>query len=138
MVKVLKRNSLVLFLFTLLALCGGCQKEAINGDLDGKWQIMDVEKDGVVESVKDEQLYYNFYMHVCNLNFYGGDFTVGNLKYENNTIWLDFPYATTPESVARLQQYGIFTNPVTFSIEYLDKNKLILKNGDVVLTLRKF
>lgn len=134
-----KLQILCLFLVTLTIMFqSSCTKDSINGYLDGRWQIMEIEKEGDTEYLKDEQLYYNFYMHVVNLSSYGFLFTDGNMRFENNTLHLDFPYVDTAEGMDRLNLYGIYTNPVTFSVEHLSKNKLILKEGDVTITLRKF
>ena len=131
--------SLAIYLAGLLTIFNACQKAPINGHLDGRWQILEIEEKGESENVKDRQLYYNFYLHVCSLSFYGGNVTNGNMKYDGNDLFLDFPYITTPEGMTALRRYGINSNPVEFHVAYLDKNKLILKEGeDIVITLRKF
>ena len=123
---------LALLLFTLFA----CQKSPINGDLDGQWQVMEVTPEAPV--IIHERLYYNFSLHVCNLSYYGGSLADGNLTNYGDRIILDFATATGPTTRKKLEQYGIYTNPVTFNIEYLDKNKLILSNREATVTLRKF
>ena len=131
-------SPIVVSLLVLLLGSGSCQKASINGDLDGRWQIMEFEKAGVVENVKNEQLYYNFYMHVCNLSYYGAIFTEANLTYDKSTLTLQFPYINSEEAEQKLKSYGIYSNPVTFHVEHLSKGKLILKEGDLIITLRKF
>lgn len=116
----------------------GCQKASINGDLDGRWQIIEIETDNEIEDVKDNQLYYNFYMHVCNLSYYGGVFTEAVLSYDNNIIELFFPYIQTDYGEMVLTQYGIYSNPVKFKVVYLDKKKLVMQNDNVIITCRKF
>ena len=128
--------SIILLLCNILFV--NCQKSSINGDLDGRWQILEIEIGDNIKYVKDDQLYYNFYLHVCNLTFYGGIFTVGNLKYENDQIYMDFPYINTPNGRETLQEYGIYSNPVEFKIFYLDKKKLVMGNDESTITLRKF
>lgn len=126
--------------FLNLIILTGCPKHPINGDLDGQWQVMDVVPPAP-EIVLKERLYMCFSLHVCQLTEYGnGANAVGNMRFDqkNQLLYLDFPYATTALSKARLKQYGIYNNPVTFTVEYLDKKKLILRDGDVVVTLRKF
>lgn len=124
-------------IFILLWNFTSCQKTPINGYLDGKWQVMDVTPTPDVELI-NERLYYNFSLHVCNLSYYGGSLTDGNLTNYGDRIILDFATATGPTTRKKLEQYGIYTNPVTFNIEYLDKNKLILSNREATVTLRKF
>lgn len=143
MVKIFKhifmngRFSPTFFLIILFSLLLSCQKASINGNLDGRWQVMDVCP-SPQDIIIDTRLYYGFYLHVCNLTYYGGSFTEGNMKYEGNSLYIDFPNDTTVESFLRLKQYGINSNPVNFTVEFIDKNLLILKDGETTVTLRKF
>lgn len=130
-------NLLPVILMILLSL-GSCQKEPINGDLDGRWQILEIETEEGAFNVKNQQLYYNFSLHVCNLSYYGGIFTEGNLSYENNIIKIYFPYIETPAGMALLETYGIYSNPVIFRVVYIDKKKLIIQNDESLVILRKF
>ena len=139
MVRSFFKYYLFVVILGITLLFTGCQKSPINSDLDGRWQIMEMEINGELNNVKDQQLYYNFYLHVCNLSYYGWIVTEANFYYEENTIILDFPYITTDAEMKKLEKYGISSNPVKFDVVYLDKKKLILKEGDnVVITLRKF
>ena len=132
------------YLFTAIAalimlILSGCQKSPINGDLDGQWQVMEVAPKAP-EIIVDQRLYMCFSLHTVQLTYYGdGPWTSGNiLKFDDNELVLEFPYADSDRSVALLRQYGIYSNPVTFSIEHLDSKKLILRDGATVVTLRKF
>ena len=116
---------------------GGCQRLAINGDLDGEWEVMEVDPKPPYTS-ENTRYFYNFSHHVCQLTVYGGVFTSGNLSYHDNTMGLDLPYIKTPEQKLRLKQYGIYTNPVSFNVYFEKKDRLILSNEDVTITLRKF
>lgn len=139
MVKIFNKYiffKLSLVLSLLTAVC--CQKAPINGHLDGRWQIMEIEHQEKVENIADSQFYYNFYLHVCNLSYYGGVLSEANFIYKDNLIYLDFPYVETPEGLYNLTKYGIYSNPVEFEVMYLDKKKLIMRNDESLITLRKF
>ena len=130
----------LLLLLTLTIGLGGCQKSPINGDLDGQWQIMSLVPEAP-EIVLKERLYYCFSLHTCQISEYGtGVWTSGNMTYDEKgkTLYIDFPNAKSELSIARLKQYGIYTNPVTFTIDHLDKKSLVMRDGDIVVTLRKF
>lgn len=132
------KSMILAFLSTLLMLMiFSCQKSPINGDLDGQWQVMSITPEQEDTPIH-ERLYYCFNLHVCNLTFYGGIFTSGNMQFNGKTLYLDFPYATSELSVRTLRQYGINSNPVTFTVEHLDKKSLIIKHGDTTVTMRKF
>ena len=114
-----------------------CQKKSINGDLDGMWQVMEVNPKPS-ENIIENRLYYGFYMHVCNLSFYGGVYTEGKMIYNNSHLGIFFPYDNNPNFNKVLKQYGINSNPVVFEVKFLDKNKLILHNDETSILLRKF
>lgn len=130
-------------LYTLLAALlivsiglAGCQKKPINGDLDGQWEVMEVYPSPSYDS--GQRLFYNFSLHVCSLTMYGSQFTVGTLSYDNNVIYLDFPDAYSQSSVKKLEEYGIYSNPVSFNVEFEGKKRLVLSNDDSTIILRKF
>lgn len=129
--------ALTIAVFVLSWVATSCQKTPINGDLDGQWQVMSVTPEPEERPI-EERLYYCFNLHVCNLTYYGGVFTSGNIQFDDKTLYLDFPYADSHLSIRRLRQYGIDENPITFSVEHLDKKSLILRHGDTVVTMRKF
>lgn len=120
----------------LLLVAPCCQKAPINGDLDGQWQVMDVQPQ-LPQDMRDRNLYYCFQLHVCQLT-QGGVLMSGNLKYVDNKITLDFPYATSPEGADSLKKWGIYSNPVTFQVEELNRKRLVMTDGKVTVTLRKF
>lgn len=114
-----------------------CQKAPINGDLDGQWEVIEVNPEADHIEV-DARLFYNFYLHVCQLTYYGGYFLDGDMTFNGETLWIDFPYELNDWQLITLKQYGINENPVVFDVEFPSKNRMILKNEDVVITLKKF
>lgn len=126
-----------LIISLIICLLCGCSKDSINGDLDGRWQIMEMST-SPGENLKEKQLYFNFYLHVCSLSFYGGYLAEANLTYIDDKITLYFPYFQTPEALEKLNKYGIYSNPVTFHVISLTGKKLVIQDGDILITLRKF
>lgn len=117
---------------------GGCQKSPINGELDGQWQILSVTPEAP-EKVTDENLYMNFSLHVCQLSYRtGGCWQTANLSFDGSSITLNFPYADNELSDKFLKQYGIYRNPVTFEVVELNNKNLVLRDGNVTVSLRKF
>lgn len=132
--KFLQFSLLCIFLSVILT---GCQKTPINGDLDGEWEVMEVYPDPP-EWDKDLRIFYNFSRSACQLTQYGGPFTLGNLVYEGSTITLKFPFIHTESEELQLKQYGIYSNPVSFEVEFQGKRKLILSNEESTVILKKF
>lgn len=138
--KISKLNISSLILAATFILLGfsSC-KLSINGDLDGQWQVMTVEPEVTEQPIKN-RLYFCFYQHICQLTAYNESvlFT-GNMKYdEGKTLYIDFPKASSPLCAEQLKQYGINSNPVNFVVEHISRNKLILRDGETIVTLRKF
>ena len=114
-----------------------CQKAPINGNLDGQWEVMEVYPKPENEVI-DQRLFYNFYLHVCQLTYYGGYFLDGEISYDGESLYINFPAKLNNFQVKGLSQYGISTNPVVFDVEFPDKNSLILSNEEAMVVLRKF
>lgn len=131
------KRHLLFILISILAITTGCQKSSINGDLDGMWHVVSVEPtvDGPFEP---DRLYYNFSLHVCQLSTYGGAWINGAMDYQSDKITVDFSSFNVPDQEVRLRQYGINSDPVTFTVEKLDRKHLVLRDGDTVITLRRF
>ncbi|MCH5224943.1 MAG: lipocalin-like domain-containing protein [Muribaculaceae bacterium] len=117
-------------------LFSGCQKAPINGDLDGQWEVMEVTPPPV-EIVIDQRLFYNFNLHTCDLTYYGALFTQGNMRYDGETLWLEFPFSSHENFDLTLLQYGIHSNPVTFNVNFTDSHHLTLYNEDSTVVLIK-
>lgn len=125
--------------FVILLTLAGCEKTPINGDLDGQWQVMEVTP-APQETVTEERLYYCFSLHVCQLTQYGDYFKAGKMDYSGNKITIDFPDVNTDDihQTRLFRQYGITRNPVVFTVEHLDGNSLVMRDGDITVRLRKF
>lgn len=109
----------------------GCRKWPENGDLDGMWQIMEIEYfDGTKSGVQKN--YYNFERSICQTS--GKRYCTANMKYSGNTINLDFPDFVP----GQLKEYGIGENPVTLHIERLTSKILVFRSDIATVRCRKF
>ena len=137
-------NIILIICLTVLALgMTSCQKDSINGKLDGQWQIMKIEKlsDGSVE-IPASGKYICIYLHVVNLNpssGYMGRPYSGNMSYDKKTgvVTIDFPY-NEGDQVSVLATWGIYSNPVTFHVEFLNNKQLELRSDDAIITCRRY
>ena len=127
----------VLISLLVSLLFAACQKVPVNGNLDGEWEVMEVYP-APPEWDRNIRLFYNFSRSVCQLTEYGGPFTLGNLVNNGETIYLNFPFINSPGAELQLKQYGIFTNPVSFNVEFEGKSRLILSNEESTVILKKF
>lgn len=115
----------------------GCKKDYINGDLDGLWQLDEITVKGEDVPV-DGRRYWSFSFHVVQLSEYGGAVSKGNLSYDGSSVCVDFPFDQSEEGALLIRKWGVYENPVTFRVDYLDSSTLKMTAGDVSLRLRKF
>lgn len=137
-------NIILIICLTILSLgMAACQKDSINGKLDGQWQIMKIEKlsDGSVE-IPASGKYICIYLHVVNLNpssGYMGRPYSGNMSYDKKTgvVTIDFPY-NTGDNASQLAPWGIYSNPVVFHVETVDNKQLVLRSESTIVTCRRY
>lgn len=128
----------VMTVLLLSVMMSCCQKAPINGDLDGMWQVMQVDPEPAYKPI-GQRIYYNFYLHTCNLTVYGdGTFSTSVMAFDGEKMTLKFPDRVSDHHMDRLRQFGINSNPVTFTVEKLTSKSLVLRDGDTTVTMRKF
>jgi len=143
------------FLLYILIMCTAlfsCDKMPANGDLDGMWQIMEIEEGGKTTDMKLEQVYMSIQLKLFQLGdklngrrYYGYFERTGDTMH----FW-QFSYASlnesaaddnTPikeENVSLIHPYGFRTIDERFTIEKLTKDLLILRNDSVRIRYIKF
>ncbi len=132
MIKSLK---IFISLVVMMLCVAGCRKGDINGDLDGQWQIMELERVGEGEVCHPERTYYCLYLHTVNLTKAGGGVIGGNMMYEEGKLLtLNFPNT----KVEGLYYWGIYDRTTTFEIEHLSSEKMVLKSDKAIIVFRKF
>ena len=129
---------IILPLLMLWALfSASCTYHSINGDLDGQWQLMNIElPDGTQNNPKNA--YLCIYMHTVNLTSPNHPTATANMVYDkiSRTLNLEFPYKKD------LSFWGLPEAPctVTFDIIGLNKQNLVmtLQPDGAIFTFRKF
>ena len=119
-------------IMAFLAFMPGCRKGGINGDLDGQWQVMEVENLSTEQVTGPQQLYYCLYLHTVNLT--GVGMVAGNMTYEGDRLTLEFPIT----SVAQLSQWYIYDQTTTLKVESLSGSHMVLLSDKVRITFRKY
>lgn len=117
---------------TLMLGIAACRKGGINGDLDGQWQIMEVENLSTGEVSGPMQRYYCLYLHTVNLT--GSGTVAGNMTYEGDRLTLEFPINST----AQLAPWYIYEKTTTFRVEALSGNRMVLLSDRVRISFRKY
>lgn len=129
-----------------------CDKLPANGDLDGMWQVVEIEHGGEVKNVASEQVYMSIQLRLFMLGSidiprrYYGYF---EHKGDSMHLW-QFSFASTNESDAddnkpiaeeetyRLNPWGFYSLDERFKVEKLTGSQLILRNETSRIHFIKF
>ena len=117
----------------LLLIAGACGKMPINGDLDGRWQIMKIEYASGEEEVP-ERAYYSVALHTINLMKVGVTSQTGNMEYTGDSLFVVMPIS----KVEDLLPFGMNGTEQRFGVKELTSKYLVLQSDYVRLEFRKF
>lgn len=121
-------------IFTLLVLLiSACGKTPINGDLDGRWQIMKIEYASGEEETP-ERAYYSIALHTINLMQVGVTNQTGNMEYTGDSLFVTMPIS----SVEDLLPFGMNGTEQRFGVKELTSKQLVLQSDHARLEFRKF
>lgn len=120
--------------FTLLILfISACGKMPINGDLDGRWQIMKIEYASGEEETP-ERAYYSVALHTINLMQVGVSNQTGNMEYTGDSLFVTMPISTVED----LLPFGMNGTEQHFGVKELTSKHLVLQSDYARLEFRKF
>ncbi len=149
-------KSIISITFLVLSiLATSCDKVPKNGDLDGMWQLMILEKAGEQpENVKTKKIYYSFQLDLVQLNdvaHSGRNAYYAYFKNSGDSLFIRkicFPSTNesaadnniefTDEDLPKLAPWGIYTLNPRFKIWKLDSDDMILQSKEAKLIFRKF
>lgn len=121
-------------IFTLLILLiSACGKMPINGDLDGRWQIMKIEYASGEEETP-ERAYYSVALHTINLMQVGVTKQTGNMEYTGDSLFVSMPISTVED----LLPFGMNGTEQRFGVKELSSKHLVLQSDYSRLEFRKF
>ena len=125
------KKKYILLIFIFLISITSCQKASINGDLDGMWQLMKIEKKDKPAEVPG-QLYYCIQLHMVQLQGAAG--CSGTFSYKKDSIHLVIRGSNKRDVAA----YGMNDTIQSFCIENLSSKQLTLNSTYARLQFRKF
>ncbi|MDD6210593.1 MAG: lipocalin-like domain-containing protein [Bacteroidales bacterium] len=109
------------------------QKVSHNGNLDGRWQLMTIEKnDGSIEN--PVQIYYSIQLNLINLTHAHGVYLIGYFHHMGDSLHICMR-ETNKQTVAL---FGLNDTLQSFAIEQLTKKRMILRSSSNRLLFRKF
>ena len=138
-------NRFVYILVFIAMLFVSCDKAFENGDLDGMWKLVKVEKDG--EEFYPEDIYYSFQRHLVMMGVYGeegmpSNFYMGVFARNGNHILMSnfyrYPGIEGEYFQEELENLYIFGNEVDFIVENLSSELLVMSTGAIRYYFRKW
>ncbi len=117
----------------LLLMAGACGKMPINGDLDGRWQIMKIEYASGEEEMP-ERAYYSVALHTINLMKVDVTSQTGNMEYTGDSLFVVMPIS----KVKDLLPFGMNGTEQRFGVKELTSKYLVLQSDYARLEFRKF
>lgn len=132
----MKNRINILVVLTLLA---GCGKTPINGDLDGRWQLMEVEFHTNRVTVEPEFTYFDVNLHLMQLKkIKGSTDRPGsvNARFEHTDDSLFI--RTIQSSKSTVRKFGLCDTVQHFLVEKLTGKEMILESDSSRLQFRKF
>jgi len=117
----------------LVLIVSACGKTPINGDLDGRWQIMKIEYASGEEETP-ERAYYSVALHTINLMQVGVTSQTGNMEYTGDSLFVEMPIS----KIEDLLPFGMNGTEQRFGVKELTSKHLILQSDFARLEFRKF
>ena len=117
----------------LLLMASACGKMPINGDLDGRWQIMKIEYASGEEEMP-ERAYYSVALHTINLMKVDVTSQTGNMEYTGDSLFVVMPIS----KVEDLLPFGMNGTEQRFGVKELTSKDLGLQSDYARLEFRKF
>jgi len=117
----------------LLLMASACGKMPINGDLDGRWQIMKIEYASGEEEMP-ERAYYSVALHTINLMKVDVTSQTGNMEYTGDSLFVVMPVS----KVEDLLPFGMNGTEQRFGVKELTSKYLVLQSDYARLEFRKF
>ena len=116
-----------------MLMVSACGKTPINGDLDGRWQIMKIEYASGEEETP-ERAYYSVALHTINLMQVGVTSQTGNMEYIGDSLFVEMPIS----KIEDLLPFGMNDTKQRFGVKELTSKHLVLQSDYARLEFRKF
>lgn len=144
-------TSILLAALTLFSL-STCDKLPENGDLDGLWQLMEINSGGTITDTKSDRMYCSFQLHLFMLGSQqaGPRAYFGYFEHKGSTIrFHQFTFRSdytedsnedrlmTDDDLNAILPWGFTSTDCTFTVKELTGKKLVISQGETTITYRK-
>lgn len=129
---------LIFAIAAMLIVLPACRRTSHNGKIDGQWKIQEITMNATGETIYPADLHIDINLELLQLRGVGEPYHLtGVISYskDDRTLGVDFRFNPT---LAELEPYGIYSNPVVFGIPVLTTKKLVLKTPESTITCKRF
>ena len=138
------KKKIILTLLCIILAGAGCRRVSHNGAIDGYWRIRTIEyKDGTPEE-HPEDLFIAIQCELMQLwqtvpsGAQKRDVPTGEMTYDKDAGRLSVDFRDPVNlTLARLHQFGVCSNPVTFKV-HVDGSTMVLTTPESVITCLKW
>ncbi len=146
------RDYILTVSFALILLFSSCESYLINGDLDGFWQVQEIEQLETGDIVQcNNEFFYAFQRHIVQLTKYPPTHVMGQMgtRYHACFDWqgdsismgdfreYDLDGSKKKAPLSELKRFGLYQEYTTFHI-ILSKETLTLTSDSTRISLRKY
>lgn len=130
----------IIYILLCTALFTSCQKEDHNGDLGGNWKLLQIEEldtDSIIDK-RNEDCFWAIQLEMIvtsRINYPNyPDKAKGRFQHVGDSLFIQMH-----NSPAMPKEVGLYNHKdERFSVNTLDRNRMVLQSKRVVLTFRKF
>ena len=147
----MKRYIYIVVILVGLLIVESCNKLPMNGSLDGMWQLKTIIKNSHEKDQQDEGICWSFQLKLCQITYTKGRFTgisnIINARFLHKAdsllisdIHLNFRNRDSlivAPTIAIFEEAGITGSQEGFKIIMLNKESMLLENGNKKLLFRK-
>lgn len=130
----------IIYILLCTALFTSCQKEDHNGDLGGNWKLLQIEEldtDSIIDK-RNEDCFWAIQLEMIvtsRINYPNyPDKAKGRFQHVGDSLFIQMH-----NSPAKPKEVGLYNHKdERFSVNTLDRSKMVLQSKRVILTFRKF
>jgi len=146
------RTTITAMLAAVMTLLCTCDKMPANGDLDGMWQLMEINDGTTAKDMKGSRMYCSFQLKMFMLGSekvgpraYFGYFEhkEGKMRFHTFTFRSDYSDAAsedrlmTDSDLDTISPWGFYSTDCTFDVRELTSTRLVLVKDNTTITYRK-
>ena len=135
----MKKLFKILLIMATLHAMGSCEKMETNGDFAGMWQLTEWKdlSDSRIVADKYSKIFYCVQLDL--MDFRSNDSYLARFRRTADSLFIGTVYHGAGDNIVSIEELAKFGVPADgkFAIDRLNKQALVLRSDDALLTFRK-